>query len=526
MTARTPEEARAFIEQSSFVWHQRWELVDGVTTPGTHPIDVLFDLGEVERDLRGKRVLDVGTSNGGAAFLMERRGAAHVVAFDIYPPDWFGFEHLRTFLGSNVEYVQGSVYSLTRLVGEAEFDFVLFWGVLYHLRHPLLAMDEVRAAVVPGGRVDVETAISDDELSGVRTLPVTRFYRRDELANDGTNWFAPTASCLHDWCGSAGLEVERVAIWGEGADKRALAVTRRTDGRPEYIEVSYELPLRAETFEPPPEPPELPEPLAGPGLAARYSPPKEPWTAEYAAMHRRFVSDVLDDPQLIAPFKDNGDLPLGYGLGLDERVVEIPWLLTRELGGRVLDAGSSLNHDHVLDRVLSLASDLHVVTLAPEAQAFTERKISYVYADLRDLPYRDGFFDVAVSISTLEHVGMDNAFYGVDAPRAADPTAETRAAVAELCRVASRCVLITVPYGRREDHGWLRQFDRDGVEELCSILPGRPTVTVFRYTETGWRRSDFNEASEMRYRDFRADPSPVKDLAAAARAVACIATAA
>src|SRR5436190_6965982 len=279
MTTRTAEEARAFIEQSSFVWHQRWELVDGVMTPGIHPIDVLFDLGELGHDLRGKRVLDVGTSNGGAAFLMERWGAARVVAVDIYPPDWFGFEDLRTFLGSNVEYVQGSVYSLTRLVGEAEFDFVLFWGVLYHLRHPLLAMDEVRAVVVPGGRVDVETAISDDELSGLGTLPVARSYRRDELASDGADSFAPTASCLHDWCVSAGLEVERVAVLGEGAGKRALAVTRRTDGRPEYIEVSYELPLRAATFESPPElpePPEPPEPLAGPVSPRVTRRPSEP----------------------------------------------------------------------------------------------------------------------------------------------------------------------------------------------------------------------------------------------------------
>ena len=58
------------------------------------------------------------------------RGSSPSTSF----PDWFGFEQTKEFLGSNVEYVQGSVYSLARLVGEAQFDLVLFWGVLYHLR--------------------------------------------------------------------------------------------------------------------------------------------------------------------------------------------------------------------------------------------------------------------------------------------------------------------------------------------------------------------------------------------------------
>ena len=92
--------------------------------------------------------------------------------------------------------------------------------------------------MAPGGRVDVETAVSDDEVAGAGELPVARFYRRDEPAGDATNWFAPTVACLSDWCGSAGLDVERVAVWGDGQMKRGLAVTRRTDGAPEYLEVS------------------------------------------------------------------------------------------------------------------------------------------------------------------------------------------------------------------------------------------------------------------------------------------------
>jgi tRNA (mo5U34)-methyltransferase len=243
-TTPSAEAARSFIGASSFIWHQRFELAPGVEAPGAHPIDVLFDLGGVPRDLHGKSVLDIGTSNGGAAFAMERRGAARVVAVDIYPPDWFGFDRLSAFLGSRVEYVQGTVYDLSRLVGNQIFDYVLFWGVLYHLRHPLLALDQVRSVLAPDGAVDIETAVSDDEVGSSRSLPVARFYRRDELAGDGSNWFSPTVACLEDWCLSSGLQPTSTEVWGEGDGKRCLAVCRPIE--PEYAQISYELPLRVE----------------------------------------------------------------------------------------------------------------------------------------------------------------------------------------------------------------------------------------------------------------------------------------
>jgi tRNA (mo5U34)-methyltransferase len=241
---RSEADARAFVEASDFIWHQRFELLPGVETPGTHPIDVLFDLGGVPRDLDGKRVLDIGTSNGGAAFQMERWGASRVVAIDIYPPDWFGFDRLSRFLGSSVEYLQGTVYDLNRLVAGESFDYVLFWGVLYHLRHPLLALDQIRSVLAPAAAVDIETAVSDDDAGSSGGLPVARFYRRDEFAGDPSNWFVPTVACLEDWCASSGLEPMSIRVWGEDDGKRCLAVCRPTE--PEYAQISYEVPLRVE----------------------------------------------------------------------------------------------------------------------------------------------------------------------------------------------------------------------------------------------------------------------------------------
>ncbi|HEU5213396.1 MAG TPA: glycosyltransferase [Gaiellaceae bacterium] len=257
----------------------------------------------------------------------------------------------------------------------------------------------------------------------------------------------------------------------------------------------------------------------------RYSPPDRPWTHDYEALHRRLVSEALDDARFVAQIAAGDPLPPGYGVGFDERVVEFPWLLAQQPSGRLLDAGSALNHAHVLDRVRPRVTTLDIVTLVPEELAFTDKDVSYVYADLRNLPYRDGHFTTVVSVSTLEHVGMDNTIYGVEAPRAANPTEEMRLALAELVRVTAPggVVLVTVPFGRREDHGWLRQFDRDDVDELVSGVPARRTsCSIYRYSREGWQVSDFAGAADCEYRDYLRDPRPVDDLAAAARAVVCI----
>jgi hypothetical protein len=86
-------------------------------------------------------------------------------------------------------------------------------------------------------------------------------------------------------------------------------------------------------------------------------------------------------------------------------------------------------------------------------------------------------------------------------------------------------ILVTVPYGRREDHGRLRQFDPQDIEKLLAGLGGDPSVAVFDYSESGWQVSNLDGAAEKRYRDFLADPSPVPDRAAAARAVVCVSVA-
>jgi Methyltransferase domain len=249
----------------------------------------------------------------------------------------------------------------------------------------------------------------------------------------------------------------------------------------------------------------------------------KPWARGYIEYKNSEIARVLREGGFAAD-----RLPSGYGFRLDERIVEYPWFFSRLLAGpgRLLDAGSTLNSRTLLDHPKLQDKQLQICTLAPEDECFWERGISYLFDDLRKLPYRDGWFDQIVCLSTLEHVGMDNTLlYTGDAGKKEAQLRDYLLAVAELKRVLKPggTLYASVPFGRAANHGWFQIFDQAKIEELTrAFAPDASVIEYFRYHPEGWRNSSAADAATATHFDFHHAKGYDADFAASARAVCCL----
>ena len=227
-------------------WYHKIELPDGTVTPGWAPHDPARYC--IPEDLTGMRVLDIGAWDGYWTWEALKRGASMVVAVDdfsdsigqkegkdlVQRKDWetfdicreaFGFtqeaEDVRTNLSCRAndkdQYVcrvEKSVYDIADL---GKFDVVFFFGTIYHLKHPLLALEKI--SEVCEGSIYIETA-SLDEYSpyqgGIghgfnRCENVMEFYPTNQYGNNDSNWWAPTLQCLGTMLFSVGFN--DIAAW-------------------------------------------------------------------------------------------------------------------------------------------------------------------------------------------------------------------------------------------------------------------------------------------------------------------------
>ena len=186
-------------------WWHSFELPDGRHIEGVHAVDSLkrrLTQFPVPEDLRGARVLDIGAWDGWYTFEMERRGA-EVVAIDCW--DNPRFHQMKAILNSHAEYRLVDVYDLTPETA-GRFDIVLFMGVFYHLKHPLLALEKVCAVTKDMAMVDsfiLKEGYRPKE--NVEKRPVMEFYEAEEFGGQADNWCAPSLSCLTAMCRTAGF---------------------------------------------------------------------------------------------------------------------------------------------------------------------------------------------------------------------------------------------------------------------------------------------------------------------------------
>jgi tRNA (mo5U34)-methyltransferase len=172
----------------------------------------------IPSNLSGKSVLDIGCNGGFYSLEMKRRGAARVVGIDSDAGYLAQARFAAAVSGAEIEFRELDVYHIEEL--REQFDLVLFMGVLYHLRHPLLALDLLWEHVVK------DTLVFQSLLRGSREiLPLERDYPFSETAifdepgypvmhfvenrysHDPTNWWIPNNACAEAMLRSAGFEI-------------------------------------------------------------------------------------------------------------------------------------------------------------------------------------------------------------------------------------------------------------------------------------------------------------------------------
>jgi tRNA (mo5U34)-methyltransferase len=241
-------EVETYIASRSW-WH-RIELRPGLITPGVKDTfaELQTRIGLPDR-LDGKTVLDIGAAEGFYSFECEKRGAI-VTAVDVVNAADSGFGLTRSLLGSNARHIHGSIYNLDpAIIGQ--FDLVICLGVLYHLRYPLLALDNLWS--VCKDQLIIESQICDkyflsdnqqithlaDLAESLPRTSIAQFYPGAELGNDVTNWWSPNENCLSQMLTSSGFE--NALYFSDGA--RAVFHCRKAERN------SHALMLAAEELE-------------------------------------------------------------------------------------------------------------------------------------------------------------------------------------------------------------------------------------------------------------------------------------
>jgi tRNA (mo5U34)-methyltransferase len=204
-------------------WFHNIDL-DGVPTApdhflGNYPYNKWRKFAHaIPSDLSGRTVLDIGCNAGFYSIAMKRRGAARVLGIDFDETYLAQARFAAEMADAEIEFQKLSVYDVGAL--NERFDIVLFMGVLYHLRHPLLALDLVREHAVGDlmvfqsmqrGSTEV-TALDEnyhfwrEDLFDDPAFPKLHFIEH-RYSNDPTNWWIPNRACTEAMLRSAGFEI-------------------------------------------------------------------------------------------------------------------------------------------------------------------------------------------------------------------------------------------------------------------------------------------------------------------------------
>lgn len=230
-------------------WYHSYEVLPGVMSPGrnvTNAAKIFDDRHQLPQDLRGLRALDIGALDGPYTFELERRGA-EVTGLDIQSPDVTGFNIARRARKSKARYVQGSVYHLSELLKGERFDIITYFGVWYHLKHPIIALEQIWNALKDDGVVCFEGECLRTYIESPKTharcvepeaasaigkseAPYSLFYA-GAYKGDAWSWYVPNAACVEQWFDCAAMRITSHGFWDSHPHQRMFGNARKIPGR-------------------------------------------------------------------------------------------------------------------------------------------------------------------------------------------------------------------------------------------------------------------------------------------------------
>ena len=233
---------------ASTQWYHKFQLRPDVWTPGHSdmPAGLALDSLRVPAKLDGLRTLDIGAWDGPLTFELERRGST-AAALDIQDPTAVGFDVARRIVGSNCVHYQGSVYQLP-YEELSDLDLVVFRGVYYHLKYPLLAFERISAAMKLGGTLhfegegfinyaeDLHGKAVPKRLMQLASSDVPVCLSYPNRYKGSSNWSVPNRACLVSWLTSAGFEANEVREYTEGGAQRLLGYATKVREQSELPE--------------------------------------------------------------------------------------------------------------------------------------------------------------------------------------------------------------------------------------------------------------------------------------------------
>jgi len=225
---------------------------------------------------------------------------------------------------------------------------------------------------------------------------------------------------------------------------------------------------------------------------------------------------------------NKGPLPSKYGYRMDDRFVEYPWFFSRLKDHEhiILDAGSVLNFKQILLADKLVNRNIYISTLFYEGRPEIQPSPSYIYEDLRNMCFKDDFFDAICSLSTLEHIGFDNTMiYTPDVSKKENDKYAHLSALKEFRRVLKKngTLYLSMPFGKYKDHGWFQVFDSEMINVIVDAFHASKVIkTFFRYDNDQWNFSTEMDCQDGYCFDIHKSNKYEADYLAFSRCVVCL----